>query len=46
MKKCLKMCISVILIFSVLLFLNSFGQPVQAAESNLGDEEQLMVVFN
>ncbi|HAG08729.1 MAG TPA: sporulation protein [Desulfotomaculum sp.] len=43
MKKCLKMCISVILIFSVLLFLNSFGQPVQAAESNLGDEEQLMV---
>ncbi|GAB6274321.1 MAG: hypothetical protein STSR0004_11840 [Peptococcaceae bacterium] len=43
MKKCLKMCISVILIFSVLLFLNSFGQPVQAAESSLGDEEQLMV---
>ncbi len=45
MKKCQKTYISVILIFSALLFLISFGQPVQAAESNLKDDEQLMVDF-
>jgi uncharacterized YkwD family protein len=45
MKKRLKMYFSVILIFSALLFLVSFGQPVQAAESALKDDEQLMVDF-